>query len=329
MYFRLSGRPTDYLMQLSSRALLRLGAFFLACCLGACATPRQTLEIRQNPPDISVAAELVDTPFFPQTENHCGPAALATILQHHHIPAQPEEVADKVYIPGLEGSLQLEMIAATRAYELLPVRLDGRLDSLLREVAAGHPVLVMQNLGLDAAPYWHYAVVIGYNLEQQSLILRSGTEKRLVRPFGNFERTWQRTGHWALVIVPPREIPATATPSAYLESVIALEQTGHLDSANLAYQTALSRWPDNIIAYMGQGNTAYALTRYKEAASAYRQLIEIEPDTAEAWNNLAYALAKLGQKQASLDAINKAIELSPDNTNFRQSLTELQQILGL
>ena len=219
------------------------------------------------------------------------------------------------------------MVAATRTYKFLPVRHDGRIESLLREIDAGNPVLVMQNLGLDLFPYWHYAVVVGYHMQEQTLILRSGTDKRLVRPFDNFERTWQRGGYWGLVIVPPHRIPATATADAYINSVIDMEQTGHLETANLAYRTAISRWPDSLVAHMGVGNTAYALRRYKESASAYRQLLELSPDTAEAWNNLAYALAQLGQKQSSLNAIDKAMQLSPDNTNFQQSFTEIQQIL--
>ncbi|MCP4429379.1 MAG: PA2778 family cysteine peptidase [Gammaproteobacteria bacterium] len=329
MYSHLSDQLTNNSPQSSLRALLRLGAFLLVGILCACTTPRQTLELRQNPPNIPLSHELVDTPFFPQTENHCGPAALASILQHYNIGVEPDDIAGKVYTPGLAGSLQFEMVAATRIYELLPVRHDGRLESLLREINAGNPVLVMQNLGLDSIPFWHYAVVVGYDLEQQSLILRSGTEKRLVRPFDNFERTWQRTDYWGLVIVPPYKIPASATPEAYLNSVIALEQTGHLKSANLAYQTALSRWPESIVAHMGQGNTAYALMRYNESAAAYQQLLKLSPDTAEAWNNLAYALARQGDKQASLEAINKAIQLSPDNANFQQSLVELRQLLGV
>ncbi len=329
MYSHLSDQLTNNSPQSSLRALLRLGAFLLVGILCACTTPRQTLELRQNPPNIPLSHELVDTPFFPQTENYCGPAALASILQHYNIGVEPDDIAGKVYTPGLAGSLQFEMVAATRIYELLPVRHDGRLESLLREINAGNPVLVMQNLGLDSIPFWHYAVAVGYDLEQQSLILRSGTEKRLVRPFDNFERTWQRTDYWGLVIVPPYKIPASATPEAYLNSVIALEQTGHLKSANLAYQTALSRWPESIVAHMGQGNTAYALMRYNESAAAYQQLLKLSPDTAEAWNNLAYALARQGDKQASLEAINKAIQLSPDNANFQQSLVELRQLLGV
>src|SRR2546422_3737218 len=35
------------------------------------------------------------------------------------------------------------------------------LSDLLAEVAAGHPVLVFQNLGLHWIPRWHFAVAVG------------------------------------------------------------------------------------------------------------------------------------------------------------------------
>ncbi len=326
MYSRLSDR-----LKVISLNLIRarhLGAFLFLVTLSACSTPQQTLEIRQNPPDIPQHRELQATPFFPQTEYHCGPAALATIFQHNNISAQPDDIAKLVYTPGLQGALQIEMVAATRQFDLLPVQHDGRLESLFREIDAGNPVLVLQNLGLDAYPAWHYAVVVGYNLNTQSIILRSGTTKRLVRPFDNFERTWQRAGYWGLVIVQPNQIPATATAEAYIDTIIELEQTGRLNSAHRAYQQATKHWPDNLIAYMGAGNTAFALGRFSDSSSAYQQLLSVYPDTAEAWNNLAYALAKQGKKQSSLAAINQAIKLDPDNQNFQDSLVELKQLLN-
>ncbi len=79
---------------------------------------------------------------------------------------------------------------------------------------------------------------------------------------------------------------------------------------------------------MGAGNTAFALGRFSDSSSAYQQLLSVYPDTAEAWNNLAYALAKQGKKQSSLAAINQAIKLDPDNQNFQDSLVELKQLLN-
>jgi hypothetical protein len=154
------------------RARHWLGAFLLLGMISACSTPQQTLGIRNNPPNITPVRELVNTPFFPQTEYHCGPAALATVIQFNEISTTPEQILPLVYTPGLQGALQIEVVAAARRFNLLPVKLDGKLESLLREIDAGNPVLVLQNLGLESIPFWHYAVVVGYDLDNQSIVLR-------------------------------------------------------------------------------------------------------------------------------------------------------------
>ena len=41
------------------------------------------------------------------------------------------------------------------------------------------------------------------------------------------------------------------------------------------------------------------------------------------WNNLAYVLAQLGRHESSMDAIDRALKLEPDNQNFRDSYNEL------
>ncbi len=47
-------------------------------------------------------------------------------------------------------------------------------EELLVEVAAGNPVIVLQNLGLSWVPVWHYAVVIGYDGDADMVTLHSG-----------------------------------------------------------------------------------------------------------------------------------------------------------
>jgi len=328
MFFRLFGPLSKSLSQLR-RTHLRLGAFLFLGLIGGCSTPQQTLELRQNLPQVAPRFELTNTPFFPQTENHCGPAALATVAQFHQKPALPDQIAPMIYTPGLEGALQIEVVAAARRFDLLPVTLDGKLESLLREVEAGNPVLVLQNLGLDGYPFWHYAVVVGYDLEAQSIVLRSGTRKRLERSFANFERTWQRAGYWGLVIVKPETIPVTADAKRYLAAVIDVEQTGHLVSANKAYETASKRWPDNLLALTGLGNTAFAMQNFDLSEQAFQAALALSPNSHQLWNNLAYAQARLGKKDASMAAINKALGFAPDNPNYQHSLTELKQLLGV
>lgn len=295
----------------------------LLVLLGGCATSPQTRSLLDNPPDIPPWVELTDVPFFPQQEYHCGPASLASIISYRGTAVEPEQIVPLIYVPELKGSLQAEVIAATRQFELLPVQLDGTLESLLREIAAGNPVFVLQNLGLDLVPVWHYEVVVGYDFEQRIMIMRSGPRPRVSRSFALFEKTWQRAGHWALEIVPADTIPQTASAGAYLEAVIGLEQVGRTNTAYRAYTTALRRWPESLLAHSGLGNSAYALGEFTEAESAYRAALQIDPEKAQVWNNLAYALAQQGRYEAAIGAIDRALELDPENQNFKDSYREL------
>jgi tetratricopeptide (TPR) repeat protein len=305
------------------RAGLVAGALLFLGYLGGCATSPQTRLLLDNPPDIPAQVELTEVPFFPQQEYHCGPSSLASVINYRGTPVEPDQIAQMIYVPGLKGSLQIEVEAATRQFEMLPVLLDGKLESLLGELAAGNPVFVLQNLGLDSIPVWHYEVVVGYDLGERVVILRSGVDARVLRSFALFEKTWQRADYWALVVVPVDTVPDTASAAAYLDAVIGMEQVGRIESANHAYATALRRWPKNLLARTGLGNSAYAMGEFVAAETAYRSALMLDPKKAEVWNNLAYALAQLGQHESSIDAISQALELDPGNQNFKDSYDEL------
>ena len=291
--------------------------------LGGCATSPQTRLLLDNPPDIPQRVELTEVPFFPQQQYHCGPSSLASIINYRGTPVEPEQIAQMIYVPELKGSLQIEVEAATRQFEMLPVQLDGKLESLMRELAAGNPIFVLQNLGLDSVPVWHYEVVVGYDFAEGIVILRSGVNARVLRSFALFEKTWQRADHWALAVVSVDSIPVTASADAYLDAVMGMEQVGRIESANHAYATALRRWPENLLAHTGLGNSYYAMGEFVAAETAYRSALMIDPRKAEVWNNLAYVLAELGRHESSMDAIDRALELDPDNQNFKDSYNEL------
>lgn len=295
----------------------------LSIYLGGCASSPQTRLLLKDPPDIPPRVELTEVPFYPQQEYHCGPAALAGVMNYRGVEVLPDQLAELIYVPELKGSLQIEVVAAARQFGLLPVRLDGSIDSLLRELAEGNPVFVLQNLGLDNYPFWHYEIVVGYDFDQRLMILRSGVHRRITRDFALFEKTWQRAGHWALVVVEADAVPATATAEAYLDAVIGMEQVGRIDGAHRGYLTALRRWPDQLVAHSGFGNTAYARGEFSAAEAAYRNALALDPEKAELWNNLAYTLAQLGRHEAAMDAIRHALELDPENDNFKHSLNEL------
>lgn len=284
------------------------GALLLIFFLGGCATPQLSALIAAPPPGLPERMELAKTPFFPQERYQCGPAALATVLAHGGVATTPEALVDSVWLPERQGSLQAEMLATARRHGRVAYRLAPRLDDVLREVAAGNPVVVLQNLLFSFAPRWHYAVVVGYDRSREEIILRSGTTERLVMTLSNFERTWARSEFWAMVAMPPQRLPASAREEAYVGAVVALERVSAPD-ARRAYAAALSRWPDNLLARMGLGNTAYAAGDFAQAEAAYRQVTRDHPEAADAWNNLATVLHRTGRTGEALAAARRAIAL--------------------
>lgn len=288
--------------------------------LSGCATAPQSARLAAAvPAALPEQVELTETPFFAQEAYQCGPAALAMLLVGQGFAVDPEQLVAEVYVPERRGSLQAEMRAAARARGLVAYRLQPELPDVLAEVAAGHPVLVFQNLGLGFAPRWHYAVVIGYDLAAQELVLRSGTIERHVNEFARFERTWARGGRWAFVAVPPESLPATAEPLRWLRAVNELEQTGVLDAAQAGYRSAIERWPDAHIGYLGLANAHFAAGDFGAAEAALRDLLQRQPDRHEAWNNLAHVLAARQCGRQARTAAACAVALAPDAPVYQRT----------
>jgi tetratricopeptide (TPR) repeat protein len=251
--------------------------------------------------------ELDAVPFFPQTPYHCGPAALATVLTHAGIAAQPDDLARAVFVPALDGSLQAEMLSAPRARGALATKVPGELRALRRELLAGDPVVVLLNLGLAWQPLWHYAVVVGIDLDRGDVIMRSGATRRDAMPLATFELTWARAGLWAFVATTPGRWPASAAMRDAEDAAVGFERVAAPRDALRAYETLLERWPASFAAAMGRGNVLLALHRPNDAARAFER-VAIAHDRAAAWNNLAVARARAGDTSGAVDAAQRALE---------------------
>jgi len=180
-------------------------------------------------------------------------------------------------------------------------------------------VLVFQNLGLPAVPRWHYAVVIGYDLDAGKVILRSGTIERHVNDLARFERTWARGERWAFVALPPDRLPATAEALSWLRAVNELEQTGMLIAASSGYRLAIARWPDQHIGYLGLANAQFAAGDFGAAEQALCDLLQTQPHRHEAWNNLAHVLAARQCGHEGRGAAECAVALAPQAAVYARS----------
>ncbi len=246
------------------------------------------------PTDAGPGVELDATPFFPQEIHQCGPAALATVLGASGVNVAPADLVSQTYLPGRQGSLQLELIAAVRRHQRIPYVLAPDADALFAELDAGHAVLVLQDLGVGPLHQWHYAVVVGYEPQPQRIVLRSGTTRRLSMPYAEFIRSWRKSTQWAVVVLRSDTLPATAQPGRYVESIVPIERLGDTAVARDAYATALARWPDNQLAWFGLATTQYRLGDPAAAADAYERLLKLAPGNPIVMNNLAEMLLELG-----------------------------------
>jgi tetratricopeptide (TPR) repeat protein len=297
---------------ISSRRSSRLVAIAAAAlALAACASrPPRTAPFSAAP------VELASVPFFPQTEYQCGPAALATVLANEGLPVDADTLVREVYVEGLRGSLQAELLGATRRHGLIPYVLAPEPAALFSEVAAGRPVLVLQNLGLERVPVWHYAVVVGFDRDADRVILRSGTEQRRLERTARFLKTWQRGGRWAFVAIEPGVLPATATAALYVRALAGAEPLLPSAAASDAFALALANWPDDELVLFAAAGHELGAGDLRTAAAHYRRLLERAPAHAAARNNLANVLSELGchaqaltEARAALSAATPAGEL--------------------
>lgn len=277
--------------------------------------------------DPDIVVELTATPFYPQERFQCGPAALATVLESSDVAVDLDVLVSKVYIPGRKGSLQVELMAATRTSGRLPYVLDQSLSALVGELQEGRPVIVLQNLGIAAIPRWHFAVAIGYDGISDSVILRSGTEKRRLTGIALFLRTWERGDYWAMSVLAPGELPRNVSRERYFAAVAGLEQIGMHAQAAEYWSGALQQWPDDAIALFGLGNAQLHVGNYDLAENTYRRLLAVRPDLSIASNNLAVALARSGKQEQAKNVLLDTLRRETDPeliTLLRETLTEIQ-----
>lgn len=263
-------------------------------------------------------------PFHAQREYQCGPASLAMALNYSDVDVSVDTLIPQVFLPHREGSVQPEMQATVRRYGHISFLLDGSFSSLLQELDAGNPVVVMQNLSLPAWPMWHYAVAIGYDLDEQLMTLHSGEEANRLESFRRFDATWARSERWAIVALPPGELPVSIGPRRAMEAIAAFEQANGAEPALPAWRAVTERWPSDATAWFALGNAEHSAGNPTAATEAFRQASERDPEMAAAWLNLGLTLEELGDREAAHQALAQAAGLpGPWQQHAEEALARL------
>lgn len=300
--------------------------FFLAFFLVACVAP-QTRELRTMRPAGAKPVELSAVPFFPQEEHQCGPAALATMLAYSGKAVTPEQLAAQVYVPGRQGSFAVELVAAARQQGRVVYPLAPDLAAVLAAVEQGYPVLVLQNNGLSWYPVWHFAVVVGADRAREKIRLRSGKTERLDITFSTFERTWARSGYWAVLVLDPVRIPDTLDAKVVIRELALMEKIGTVAEAQTGFARAVLNWPEQSSAWLGLAGSSAALGDMPRAESTLRELVRRQPMYGPGLNNLADLLLKDGRAQEALPFARRAVAVL-DIPATRSTLAAIHQALS-
>ncbi|QTP55468.1 PA2778 family cysteine peptidase [Billgrantia sulfidoxydans] len=299
--------------------VLLLG-FWLLVLTGCASTPRLAESTEQALPR---QAAIDGVPFHSQREYQCGPASLAMVLNHGDVDVAMESLIPQVFIPGREGSVQPEMLATVRRHGRIPFVLDNSFDALLTEIAAGHPVVVMQNLALPAWPMWHYAVAIGYDLEAEEMTLHSGEEAARIESFRRFDATWARSDRWAFVALAPGEMPSGVGEQRALQAIAAFEQVQGAEAALPAWEALVTRFPGSGMGHFALGNARHAAGNAPGAIEALQSAVTQRSDLGAAWLNLGLLQRAQGEEELARQALSRAAELpGPWRERAMEALTQ-------
>ena len=305
---------------LSHYACLLAGILLLGGCQSRLSSEQiapllNTLDTRQH--------YIASVPFYPQQDFYCGPTTLSEVFNFYGHSYSPDDIAPQLFIPEREGSLQLEMISATRQHGLLPYAETGNLQTLLQLLRADIPVIVLQNLSIPWFPQWHYALVTGYDIDAQTLRLHTGVTPDHVMSFALFEKTWARGGHWLLAPLKTTSRSDGIDPFVYIGAAYDMMTAASIDEGLAFMQQATTLWPDDWRGYFFIAN-AHIASEPSVAASWFAKGFQAGKKQAAYVNNYAYVLAELGCRQSALEIIADGLAQFPDNTDL---ITTQQEIL--
>jgi hypothetical protein len=175
--------------------------------------------------------ELNSVPFFRGEMYQGAPQSLAALLTLQGTVITPGLLENPLHLPGGEAALQQNMQTLAREYGLVVYPLDNKLSALLEQVAAGYPVLVRF---VDGSAFWaepRYGILAGYNRQKQTVLLRSGMNRRQLMSFSAFESAFQSAGGWAVLAQRPTELPASVDSQRWLKAAAELAGAGQEQAA--------------------------------------------------------------------------------------------------
>jgi ABC-type bacteriocin/lantibiotic exporter with double-glycine peptidase domain len=141
-------------------------------------------------------------PFFRQTGDDCGPAALAGILAFYGKPVDLKTITASIYLPKLRGTLPMDLERYAKDAGLKTASSDGTSDDLRSAVRINTPIICLIDLGFGPYRQPHYVTIIGFDDGNGLFIMHDGVTSDRTMSYEAFEKKWVRAGRWMIVIRP-------------------------------------------------------------------------------------------------------------------------------
>ncbi len=232
------------------------------------------------------AVVIPDVPMQRWDIKSCGAGSLTAVLQRHgDTKTMQEWEADLPKTRG--GVMSIDLVHAARSRGFDANLVTGSRDVIDAELRAERPVILM--LKVIQAPgkrfdFYHYIVIDGYDPVRKAYRTQFGDGQARWTTLERLAPAWKSTKN-ATIVVRPRDPHAAA-----LRAAVQLEDEGKYGLAAHAYREILEDDPRSTLAWTNLGNAEMRADRRPAAEEAFRKALEINPEAADALNNLAWLL---------------------------------------
>jgi predicted double-glycine peptidase len=152
----------------------------------------------------------LEVPYVKQTEDGCGSAAIAMLLQYwsaHGAPvaagrADATAIQKQLYSRKVHGIFASDMQRYLRESGFREFAMRGEWSDLRQHLEQGRPLIISLQPGHAKAPL-HYVVVTGMDWERDAIFVNDPARGKLLRiERQKFENEWQAARNWMLLAVP-------------------------------------------------------------------------------------------------------------------------------
>ncbi|MBD3349299.1 MAG: tetratricopeptide repeat protein [Candidatus Eisenbacteria bacterium] len=113
-----------------------------------------------------------------------------------------------------------------------------------------------------------------------------------------------------------------------MDEGLRLFEEGDYEGAASAFRRVLERDPENADAYVSIGSAYLRLERLSEAARAFRKALDLEPDNARAHVGLGQTFQFYGDFDSAFEELTTALELAPDDPNLVHAMAGFFKAAG-